>query len=139
MQFGHNRDGKRDRPIVVYGVLADSMGRPLAVQAYAGNTGDPTTVGDQVEKIRGRFGPAGGAGGGPRAADRDADQPSEASSGTGVDLCATTRFAVWSRRSASLDERHLPKSAARTIPANGSSSATTRCWPSIGGRSGRLC
>ena len=56
MQFGHNRDGKRDRPIVVYGVLADGMGRPLAVQAYAGNTGDPTTVPDQVEKIRGRFG-----------------------------------------------------------------------------------
>ena len=56
MQFGHNRDGKRDRPIVVYGVLADSMGRPLAVQAYAGNTGDPTTVPDQVEKVRGRFG-----------------------------------------------------------------------------------
>ena len=56
MQFGHNRDGKRDRPIVVYGVLADAMGRPLAVQAYAGNTGDPTTVGDQVEKVRDRFG-----------------------------------------------------------------------------------
>ena len=56
MQFGHNRDGKRDRPIVVYGVLADAMGRPLAVQAYAGNTGDPTTVPDQVEKVRGRFG-----------------------------------------------------------------------------------
>ena len=56
MQFGHNRDGKRDRPIVIYGVLADSMGRPLAVEAYAGNTGDPTTVGDQVEKIRRQFG-----------------------------------------------------------------------------------
>ena len=56
MQFGHNRDGKLDRPIVVYGVLADAMGRPLAVQAYAGNTGDPTTVPDQVEKVRGRFG-----------------------------------------------------------------------------------
>ena len=56
MQFGHNRDGKRDRPIVVYGVLADGMGRPLAVQAYAGNTGDPTTVPDQVEKVRDRFG-----------------------------------------------------------------------------------
>ena len=52
MQFGHNRDGKRDRPIVVYGVLADSMGRPLTVEAYAGNTGDPTTVPDQVEKVR---------------------------------------------------------------------------------------
>ena len=35
MQFGHNRDGKRDRPIVVYGVLADAAGRPLTVQAYA--------------------------------------------------------------------------------------------------------
>lgn len=56
MQFGHNRDGRRDRPMVVYGVLADGMGRPLAVEAYAGNTGDPTTVGDQVEKVRGRFG-----------------------------------------------------------------------------------
>ena len=56
MQFGHNRDGRRDRPMVVYGVLADAAGRPLAVQAYAGNTGDPTTVPDQVEKIRGRFG-----------------------------------------------------------------------------------
>ena len=56
MQFGHNRDGRRDRPMVVYGVLADRMGRPLAVEAYAGNTGDPTTVGDQVEKVRGRFG-----------------------------------------------------------------------------------
>ena len=56
MQFGHNRDGRRDRPMVVYGVLADRMGRPLAVEAYAGNTGDPTTVPDQVEKVRGRFG-----------------------------------------------------------------------------------
>ena len=56
MQFGHNRDGKRDRPIVVYGVLADGMGRPLAVQAYTGNTGNPTTVPDQVEKVRDRFG-----------------------------------------------------------------------------------
>ena len=56
MQFGHNRDGRRDRPMVVYGVLADRMGRPLAVQAYGGNTGDPTTVPDQVEKVRDRFG-----------------------------------------------------------------------------------
>ena len=35
---------------------ADSRGRPLAFQAYAGNTGDPTTVPDQVEKVRDRFG-----------------------------------------------------------------------------------
>jgi len=56
MQFGHDRDGKRGRPIVVYGLLADQEGRPVAVEVYAGNTGDPTTVPDQVEKLRTRFG-----------------------------------------------------------------------------------
>ena len=56
MQFGHNRDGRRDWPMMVYGVLADAMGQPLAVEAYAGNTGEPTEVPDQVEKVRGRFG-----------------------------------------------------------------------------------
>ena len=56
MQFGHSRDGKRGRPIVVYGVMADAAGRPVAVQAYPGNTGDPATVPDQVERLRRRFG-----------------------------------------------------------------------------------
>ena len=28
----------------------------MGVQTYAGNTGDPATVGDQVEKLRERFG-----------------------------------------------------------------------------------
>ena len=56
MRFGHDRDGQRGRPIVVYGVLSDRHGRPLGVQAYAGNTGDPSTVPDQVDKLRGRFG-----------------------------------------------------------------------------------
>jgi len=54
-RFGHNRDGKRGKPIVVYGVLSDSEGRPLAVEVYPGNTGDPGTVPDQVEKLRERF------------------------------------------------------------------------------------
>jgi transposase len=55
-QFGHNRDKKKDRPIIVYGALTDADGRPLAVQVYEGNTGDPTTVPDQVEKLRSRYG-----------------------------------------------------------------------------------
>ena len=54
-QFGHNRDGDK-LPIIVYGVMTDGEGRPVAVEVYAGNTGDPTTVGDQVEKLRQRFG-----------------------------------------------------------------------------------
>ena len=52
---GYNRDGEK-LPAVVYGLLADHEGRPVAVEVYAGNTGDPTTVPDQVEKLRGRFG-----------------------------------------------------------------------------------
>lgn len=55
MQFGHDRDGKRGQPIVVYGVLTDAQGRPIALQAYAGNTGDPRTVPDQVHKLREQF------------------------------------------------------------------------------------
>jgi transposase len=54
--FGHNRDGDKHLPIIVYGVMTDGDGRPVAMEVYAGNTGDPTTVGDQVEKLRQRFG-----------------------------------------------------------------------------------
>jgi transposase len=54
-RLGHNRDGRRDLPCIVYGVLTDAQGRPISVEVYPGNTGDPTTVPDQVEKLRGRF------------------------------------------------------------------------------------
>lgn len=56
VRFGHSRDGKRGRPIVVYGVLTDAQGRPVAVEVYPGNTGDPSTVTDQVDKLKDRFG-----------------------------------------------------------------------------------
>ena len=55
-RFGHSRDRKRGLPIIVYGVLTDRVGRPVAVDVYPGDTGDPTTVADQVEKLRARFG-----------------------------------------------------------------------------------
>ena len=55
-RFGHNRDGRRDLPCIVYGVMTDAEGRPIALDVYPGNTGDPTTVPDQVEKLRTRFG-----------------------------------------------------------------------------------
>ena len=53
--YGHNRDGMK-LPCIVYGLLADDAGRPVAVDVYPGNTGDPTTVPDQVNKLRKRFG-----------------------------------------------------------------------------------
>lgn len=54
-QYGHDRDGQKGLPIIVYGLMTDGEGRPLAVEVYAGNTGDPTTVVDQVNKLRERF------------------------------------------------------------------------------------
>ena len=55
-RYGHDRDGKKGLPIIVYGLMTDARGCPVAVQVYSGNTGDPTTVPDQAEKIRARFG-----------------------------------------------------------------------------------
>jgi hypothetical protein len=55
-RFGHNRDRKKGKVIIVYGLLTDEAGRPVAVEVYPGNTGDPSTVPDQVEKLRKRFG-----------------------------------------------------------------------------------
>jgi len=54
-QFGHDRDEK-DKPIIVYGALTDHEGRPVALSVYPGNTGDPTTIPDQVAKLKTRFG-----------------------------------------------------------------------------------
>jgi hypothetical protein len=53
--YGHNRDGKKGLPIIVYGLLTDAEGRPVALDVYPGNTGDPTTIPDQIEKLRQRF------------------------------------------------------------------------------------
>src|SRR5512147_2170997 len=55
-RFGHDRDGKTGCPIIVYGALTDADGRPIAVQVYPGNTGDPRTVPDRVEALTKRFG-----------------------------------------------------------------------------------
>jgi hypothetical protein len=55
-QYGHDRDGKKGRPIIVYGLMTDGAGRPVAVEAYRGDTGDPSTVPEQAEKLRERFG-----------------------------------------------------------------------------------
>jgi hypothetical protein len=56
MCFGHDRDGKKGKTQLVYGVLTGRGGRPVAVEVYPGNTGDPTTVPDQLAKLKHRFG-----------------------------------------------------------------------------------
>lgn len=53
---GYSRDRKRGKAQIEYGLLTDPQGRPVAVEVFAGNTGDPATVAGQVDKVRGRFG-----------------------------------------------------------------------------------
>jgi len=53
--YGYNRDGEK-LPSIVYGLLTDEAGCPVAIDVYPGNTADPKTVPDQVDKLRERFG-----------------------------------------------------------------------------------
>ena len=52
---GHNRDGKKGKAQIVYGLLCAADGCPVAIEVFEGNTGDPMTVADQVAKIKQRF------------------------------------------------------------------------------------
>jgi Transposase DDE domain len=55
-RHGYSRDQRPDRPQIEFGLLTDSRGCPVAVEAFPGNTADPATVEAQVEKLRVRFG-----------------------------------------------------------------------------------
>ena len=54
--IGHPKDGVRGRLQIVYGLLTSKDGVPVAIEVFAGNTGDPTTVSSQVTKVKDRFG-----------------------------------------------------------------------------------
>ena len=54
--IGHSRDRKKGKLQIVFGLLCNAEGCPVAVEVYEGNTGDPTTLKDQIEKVRTRFG-----------------------------------------------------------------------------------
>jgi Transposase DDE domain len=54
--FGHSRDHRSDKMQIVYGLLCSPDGRPVAIEVFDGNTGDPSTVGNQITKLKERFG-----------------------------------------------------------------------------------
>ena len=54
-RFGHSRDERSGNLQIVFGLLTNAEGCPVAVEVFAGNTGDPTTVASQVRKLRERF------------------------------------------------------------------------------------
>src|SRR5580765_73757 len=53
---GHSRDGKRDTLQIVFGVLTNAAGCPVAVEVFDGNTGDPKMLTAVLAKVRQRFG-----------------------------------------------------------------------------------
>ena len=55
-RYGYSRDHRGDLPQIVYGLLCDAEGRPIAVEVFPGNTADPTTLTQLVSQVRQRFG-----------------------------------------------------------------------------------
>ena len=54
-RHGYSRDGKRGKLQIVFGLLCNAQGCPVAVEVFEGNTADPATLGTQIDKLRRRF------------------------------------------------------------------------------------
>ena len=54
-RLGYSRDGKRGKPQIVFTLLTNREGCPVAVEVFRGNTADPGTLGAQLKKLRERF------------------------------------------------------------------------------------
>ena len=54
--FGYNRDRKRGHEQIIISLLCSKDGCPIAVEVFAGNTKDDTTVLDKIEEIRTKYG-----------------------------------------------------------------------------------
>jgi hypothetical protein len=55
LAFGYSRDGRRGSLQIVYGLLCDREGRPIAVEVFEGGVHDDKTLASQIEKLRRRF------------------------------------------------------------------------------------
>ena len=55
-RLGYNRDGKKGKLQIVFGLLCNHEGCPVAVEVFSGDRGDPSTLEEQIRKIRVRFG-----------------------------------------------------------------------------------
>jgi len=54
-KFGYNRDGKKGKLQIVFGLLCTAEGCPVAVEVFEGNVGDPSTLQSQITKLKRRF------------------------------------------------------------------------------------
>jgi hypothetical protein len=54
-RLGYNRDGKKGKLQIVYGLLCAADGCPVAIEVFEGDTADPRTLATQIDKIKARF------------------------------------------------------------------------------------
>ena len=54
-QYGHNRDGKRGKLQIVFGLLCSQDGCPVAIEVFEGNVGDPSTLQTQIAELKERI------------------------------------------------------------------------------------
>jgi hypothetical protein len=54
-RLGYSRDQKRGTPQIIYGLLCDKPGRPVAVEVFSGELHDDKTLPSQIEKLKARF------------------------------------------------------------------------------------
>jgi hypothetical protein len=54
-KLGYSRDGKRGLAQIIYGLLCDMNGRPVAVEVFTGELHDDKTLPSQVTKLKDRF------------------------------------------------------------------------------------
>ena len=55
-RLGYSRDGKLGLPQIIYGLLCDRDGRPVAVEVFTGELHDDATLPSQISKLKDRFG-----------------------------------------------------------------------------------
>jgi hypothetical protein len=55
-KLGYSRDGKLGLPQIIYGLLCDQDGRPVAVEVFTGELHDDATLPSQISKLKDRFG-----------------------------------------------------------------------------------
>ena len=55
-EFGYNRDRKKGKKQINFGLLCDKDGRPVGVEVFKGSVADPSTLTRQLNKLRNRFG-----------------------------------------------------------------------------------
>jgi len=55
-KLGYSRDGKLGLPQIIYGLLCDREGRPVAVEVFSGERHDDATLPSQIGKLKDRFG-----------------------------------------------------------------------------------